>query len=124
VKFICCAAVRARSRGRAVKSAMETLLFLESVAAPERGNPPFAEDAKDGPPGFVALGFVALGFVAPGFVALGFAALGFVAPGFVALGFVAGSGMGMVTARDSGRRRRPLQTGQRLADMYCIMYSR
>jgi hypothetical protein len=79
---------------------METLLlFLESVAAPERGNPPFAEDAKDGPPGFVA-------------------------PGFVALGFVAGSGMGMVTARDSGRRRRPLQTGQRLADMYCIMYSR
>ena len=39
------------------------------------------------------------------------------APGFVA-------GMGMVTARDSGRRRRPLQRGQVVADMYCIMYSR
>ena len=34
------------------------------------------------------------------------------------------AGMGMVTARDSGRRRRPLQTGQMVADMYCIMYSR
>ena len=32
--------------------------------------------------------------------------------------------MGMVTARDSGRRRRPLQRGQTVADMYCIMYSR
>ena len=29
-----------------------------------------------------------------------------------------------VTARDSGRRRRPLQTGQVVADMYWIMYSR
>lgn len=28
---------------------------------------------------------------------------------------------GRVTARDSGRRRRPWQTGQVAADMYCIM---
>ena len=34
------------------------------------------------------------------------------------------SAMGMVTARDSGRRRRPWQRGQVVADMYCIMYSR
>ena len=32
--------------------------------------------------------------------------------------------MGMVTARDSGRRRLPWQRGQVVADMYCIMYSR
>jgi len=39
------------------------------------------------------------------------------APGFVV-------GMGIVTARDSGRRRLPWQRGQVVADMYCIMYSR
>ncbi len=34
------------------------------------------------------------------------------------------TGIGMVTARDSGRSRLPWQRGQVVADMNCIMYSR
>src|SRR5260370_28217423 len=92
VKFMLRAEVRARSRGRAVKSAMETSwLDLELVGRSETQ----VSESRPGAPGFLP--------VDESF------------PGF---------GMGMVTARDSGRRRRPLQTGQRVADMYCIMYSR
>src|SRR5205814_1937943 len=96
VKFICRAAVRARSRGRAVKSAMEKARVPFAFC----GAPAQASESMPGAPEFVA--------GLPGFLPF---------PGVV-------FGMGMVTARDSGRRRRPLQTGQRVADMYCIMYSR
>src|ERR1700756_1564910 len=96
VKFMLFADWRARSSGRAVKSAIEKARVpLDFCGAPAQ-----ASKSMPGAPAFV-------GGVSGFFLFSEFA-----------------FGIGMVTARDSGRRRRPLQTGQTVADMYCIMYSR
>src|SRR5882757_8859525 len=112
VKFILRAEVRARSRGRAVKSAMEKAVefwverFLATVVV----------RASSG--SFDSLRSLRMTDLPARCISFRMTEFLF------AVTFEGWMGMGMVTARDSGRGRRPLQTGQRVADMYCIMYSR
>src|SRR5450631_263446 len=113
VKCMARAAFRARSRERPVKSAIERFEIRGSRFEALRA---VLDASREGEVVVEMVRAVEVGLEVSGSFDFG------LRPSLRMTEF--NSGRGMVTARDSGRRRRPLQRGQMVADMYCIMYSR